>query len=484
MHKFEQLGLSPIALEAIKIKGFTEPTEIQQKTIPMLLQTDQDIIAQAQTGTGKTATFGLVFVDKLEPNKKKPQAIVLAPTRELAVQVSEEINSLKGKKRLTIVPIYGGQSITMQRNQLRRGVDVVVGTPGRVLDHLKNGYLDLSEIKYMVLDEADEMLNMGFVDDIEEVITFANPDKQTLLFSATMPQRIKSLAKRYLKNQTMIAAKQDRLTNNLVEQIYFEVKQRDKFDALCRIIDIEDNFYGIIFCRTKVNVDSITKHLTDRGYKAEAIHGDVVQKKREHILNNFKKQKTMIMVATDVAARGIDVNNLSHVINYSLPQNPESYVHRVGRTGRAGNKGTAISFVTSSERRQLSFIKRISKAEITKKQLPDADKIITIKKKKIAEDIFTILQEDKLDLYKEFAKILTDEMDPVDIVSALLKYKFSEQLDKNNYKKIDTSSRSSSSNQRGATRLFITTGRQDGMTPQKLVNGIEKKDRSKTKSYG
>lgn len=475
MEKFINLGLSESSLKALERKGFEEPTEIQEKTIPILLESKQDVIAQAQTGTGKTAAFGLVFVENLIEHLGHPQAIVLAPTRELAVQVSEEINSLKGDKGLSIVPIYGGQSISLQLKQLKRGVDIVIGTPGRVLDHLERGSLDISAVKYMVLDEADEMLNMGFIEDIEKVLEKTPDDRQLLLFSATMPKRIMSLAKNYMPDYQLIQAKKKQLTNNLVDQLYYEVNRADKFDALCRIIDIEEEFYGIIFCRTKVDVDEVSKKLEDRGYAVGALHGDIAQKQREKVLESFKEKKTMVMVATDVAARGIDVNNLTHVINYSLPQDPESYVHRIGRTGRAGKEGTAITFITPAEFRRLSFIEKAAKTEIRYEKVPEVEDIIKTKKDRIRTDLQNIIEKANLTPYKEIIETTLEGIDRDELLAALLKHTYGNELNVSNYKKIkDVKSASKDlMGKKGKTRLFITMGKRDNMNPGKLVNFIE-----------
>ncbi|MCK5460591.1 DEAD/DEAH box helicase [Candidatus Gracilibacteria bacterium] len=487
---FADLGLSAMALEAIRKKGFEEPTEIQIKTIPLLLKSNQDVIAQAQTGTGKTATFGLVFADKLTPRKSKaPQAIVLAPTRELAVQVAEELNSLKGSKNFSIVPIYGGQSWGMQRKHLQVGVDIVVGTPGRVMDHLEKGTLKLDKIEYFVLDEADEMLNMGFIEDIETILEYVKKDRQMLLFSATMPARIAGLAKKYMKNPVSIKTEKDRIANNAVDQIYFEVSMRDKFETLCRIIDMEEEFYGIIFCRTKNDSDGVSKQLGDRGYRAEAFHGDITQDRREQILGNFRRRKTEILVATDVAARGIDVSDLTHVINYALPQNSESYVHRIGRTGRAGKTGKAITLVTPSEFRKLRMFEHHAKAEIQKKAIPGASEMVELNKCKIIRDMESILVESQL--LKKYEKLgieMFKDKEPQAIIAALLKYSFSEKLDEASYKTIQQGrggQRSERGGRRedvgrpisgkfGTTRLFLTTGKQDGATVPKILRMIEK----------
>ena len=485
---FADLGLSPTVLDAIKAKGFEEPTEIQAKTIPLLLESDQDVIAQAQTGTGKTATFGLVFTDRLETQKSKaPQAIVLAPTRELALQVSEEINSLKGDKNLSIAPVYGGQSWGLQKKHLNAGVDIVVGTPGRVMEHLEKGTLKLDEVKYFVLDEADEMLNMGFIEDIEIILQHVNPERQVLLFSATMPSRIANLAKKYMREPITIKTQKDRIANNSVDQIYFEVLQRDKFEALCRIIDVEEEFYGIIFCRTKIECDQVSKQLNDRGYRAAAMHGDVTQDQRERILQSFKKQDTEVLVATDVAARGIDVNNLTHVINYSLPQNSESYVHRIGRTGRAGKNGRAITLITPSEFRKLRDFEYHAKAEITKQVIPDSDTMVELKKQKLVRDLATLAQDPKgLKLYEDLALELFEDQSPLTIIASLLKHSFADDLDKSAYRHIEetkrgrntpaggrANGRSSEPDRMGTTRLFLTTGRKDGANPGKILQIID-----------
>ncbi|MBU1078686.1 MAG: DEAD/DEAH box helicase, partial [Spirochaetes bacterium] len=376
MENFKKLGLSDESCHALTIKGFEEPTEIQEKVIPLLLHSEKDVIGQAQTGTGKTAAFGLPILERLKEGQKDVQVLILTPTRELALQVAEEINSLKGKRRIRIAPIYGGQAISQQFQKLKKGIDIVVGTPGRIIDHIKRGTLVLSHISYLVLDEADEMLNMGFIDDIKEIIKHTNKHRKILLFSATMPERIRHLAENYMGKYEFIKIQKKNLTVELTNQIYFEVAAADKQDALCRIIDVEPEFYALIFCRTKINVKNLAKKLGDRGYDVDALHGDMSQGLREKVLKKFKDRKINILVATDVAARGIDIIDLTHVINYSLPQDPESYIHRIGRTGRAGKQGTAITFITPSEYRQLMLIERVAKTSIEKASLPNVKDIV------------------------------------------------------------------------------------------------------------
>lgn len=471
---FNNLGLSDRVLQAINKKGFEEPTAIQVMTIPLMLRDDTNIIAQAQTGTGKTAAFGLPLIEMINTDAKEVQALILTPTRELAIQVSEEILSLKGDRDLRIVPIYGGQSITQQLRSLKKGVHVVVGTPGRVIDHLKRKTLKIGNIEHLILDEADEMLNMGFIDDMEEIMAHTNPDKRTLLFSATIPKKIKELAHKYMDGYELLTVKKEQLTTNLTDQIYYEVKVSDKFESLCRIIDIEDDFYGLVFCRTKSDVDTVTDHLIDRGYDAEAIHGDISQAQRERTLDKFKNKKINILVATDVAARGIDVNNLTHVINYSLPQDPESYVHRIGRTGRAGNEGTAITFITPSEYKRLMFIQRMAKTDIKKSKIPNVKDILKAKRKKIYEDLTTVLKDEIDDEYFKWAAKLLEENAPEKILAALLNYSFEDELNPDNYREIKNagSSRGSQLDKEGKARLFVSLGKKDKINPKKLVDII------------
>ena len=470
---FNDLGLSAKALDAINKKGFEEPTAIQAMTIPVMLRDDTNIIAQAQTGTGKTAAFGLPLIEMINTNSKAVQALILAPTRELAIQISEEISSLKGDKNIKVIPIYGGQSIDQQLRRLKKGVHIVVGTPGRVIDHLNRKTLKLGKIEHLILDEADEMLNMGFIEDMEEIMKHTNPAKRTLLFAATMPGRIKDLAHKYMDGYELLTAKKEQLTTNLTEQIYFEVKASDKFEALCRIIDIEDDFYGLVFCRTKSDVDSVVTHLVDRGYDAEAIHGDISQAQRERTLGNFRKQRVNILIATDVAARGIDIINLTHVINYSLPQDPDSYVNRIGRTGRAGNEGTAITFITPSEYKRLMFIQRIAKTDIKKSKVPNVKDIIKAKKKKIYDDLTTILEDEIDTKYYDWAKKLLGDNNPTEILAAILNYCFEEELNPDAYGEIkEVGVKGKQLDQQGKARLFVALGKKDEINAKKLVKLI------------
>ena len=470
LEEFKALGLSDDILTAIAKKGFETPSAIQSLTIPHLLTTDKDIIAQAQTGTGKTAAFGLPIIQMLTSRRNIPQAIVLVPTRELALQVTQELISFNTHD-LSIAPIYGGASMTEQLRRLKKGIDIVVGTPGRILDHIRRGTLDLSTIAYLVLDEADEMLNMGFVEDVEEIMGHTGEDRRVLLFSATMPERIIRLSEAYMRNTEVLRVESQHLTADLTNQIYFEVREADKFDAMTRIIDIEPDFYGIVFCRTKIGVDEVATRLVTQGYSAEGLHGDVSQAQREKILRKFRDKAVNILVATDVAARGIDVSNLSHVINYSLPQDSESYVHRIGRTGRAGNQGTAITFISGAELRRFNWMMRDIKADIKRETLPSPQDIVAMKRAKIKDDLQEIVANESYGDYADIAAELLESYAPDVALGALLRLAFRSELDQSNYPEI----RSFSVDRKGKARLFLALGGRDGYTARRIVEMLKRK---------
>ncbi len=468
---FADLGLSAEMLEAVAAKGFETPTSIQKLTIPLLLSGRNDIIAQSQTGTGKTAAFGLPILQQLEPLKSAVQAIVLVPTRELALQAAEELISLNAQRRLSITAIYGGAAMNEQLRRLSRGVDIVVGTPGRVLDHIRRGTLKLDQVKFLVLDEADEMLNMGFVEDVEEIISHTGEDRRVMLFSATMPQRIVRLSESYMRDTELVKVESQQLTADLTNQIYFEVRESDKFDALTRIIDVEPDFYGIVFCRTKVDADALATRLVQRGYSAEGLHGDVSQAMREKILKKFRDKVVNILVATDVAARGIDVSNLSHVINYSLPQDSESYVHRIGRTGRAGKQGTAITFISHFEYRRFNGMMRDIRADIRREQLPSPQDIVAMKRTRISEEMEEIITDGSNTAYTDMAAELLERHEPIEALSALLRLAFRSELDESSYPEI----RSFSVDRKGTARLFLALGGRDGFSPRKIVDMLKRR---------
>ena len=497
---FESLGLGERTLKAVKAKGFEEPSEIQAACIPLLLKEGTEVVGQAQTGTGKTAAFALPILETVDEEKKSVQALILTPTRELALQVSEEINSLKGERKTEVTPIYGGASMEIQLRKLKRGVQIVVGTPGRILDHIKRGTLDLSNLVFMVLDEADEMLDMGFIEDIEEVLKNVPETRRMLMFSATMPPQIQKLAENFMKNPTLVRTQKTDAATPQADQIYFEVKEADKIEALTRIIDRDPDFYGVIFCRTKLQCDEIGHKLQARGYDAEALHGDLSQRERETILRKMKERVIRILVATDVAARGLDIQDLTHVINYSLPSDPEIYIHRVGRTGRAGKEGTAITFITPSEARRFSYIKKASKSEIRKEEIPTPREVVERRRELIKEQLLSALEKDGGEEYRSISEGLLEDNDPVDVLSSVLSLFYRDALDESQYKDISVGKKrertkkksnaetsytdrkkedrerpydkikTPSMDDEGLTRLFIARGRNDGLTKRGLAD--------------
>ena len=372
---FQDLALIPPVLQALNDAGYENPTPIQAQTIPPLLE-GRDIIGQAQTGTGKTAAFSLPILNNIDPDNNRPQALVLAPTRELALQVAEAFQGYgKHLNGFHVLPIYGGQSYQIQLKQLRRAAHVVVGTPGRVIDHIKRGTLDLSNLKYLVLDEADEMLRMGFIDDVEWVLSQTPPTRQIALFSATMPQVIRKIAQKHLDNPVEISIKTKSRTADTIRQRFWSVSGYHKLDALTRILEVEAFDGMIVFVRTKLATVELSEKLEARGYNTAPLSGDVPQNQRERTVERLKKGKLDILVATDVAARGLDVERISHVVNYDMPYDPEAYVHRIGRTGRAGRKGEAILFVTPREKRLLNSLERSTKQKIERMEMPSTETV-------------------------------------------------------------------------------------------------------------
>ena len=470
MQRFEDYGLSREVLDALEKKGFEEPSDIQKLVIPELLKERTHLIGQAQTGTGKTAAFGIPILETLEPDKTV-KALILAPTRELANQVADEIYSLKGKKDIKVLAVYGGASIENQIKKLKSGVDIVVGTPGRVMDLMRKKVLKVSNLDYFVLDEADEMLNMGFIEDIELILEETNDEKKMLFFSATIPKTIMSIAKKFMKDYKLLKVEKQELTTDLTEQIYYEVKQEDKFEALCRVLDYTQNFYGIVFCRTKSEVDEVTNKLKARNYDAECIHGDITQGLRQKALDLFKKKILTILVATDVAARGIDVSNLTHVINYSIPQEAESYVHRIGRTGRAGHKGIAITFVTPREARTLAQIKRVTKTDIKRESIPNVTEILNAKEEALVAYIDEIIKEEDYKSYEHLTEKLIDGRDPKHVLSSLLRHFYEDEFLPESYSEIEDVKVKIDDR----TRLFIALGSKDGYNPGRLLDLLNKK---------
>lgn len=392
---FADLGLDPKVLKALSDVGYEKPSAIQAATIPPLLE-GRDVVGLAQTGTGKTAAFALPILSRLDLSQKTPQALVLAPTRELALQVCEAFEKYAAHmKGVHVLPVYGGQAYGVQLSALRRGVHVIVGTPGRIMDHLAKGTLDLTELRFLVLDEADEMLNMGFAEDVETILADTPDDKNVALFSATMPSQIRRISKQYLTNPEEITVKAKTTTSPNITQRYLMVSYPQKVDALTRILEVE-NFEGmIVFVRTKNETETLAEKLRARGFSAAAINGDVAQAQRERTVNQLKSAKLDILVATDVAARGLDVERISHVVNYDIPTDTESYVHRIGRTGRAGRSGDAISFVTPRERYLLKHIEKATRQPLTQMQLPTADDVNATRLTRFDDQITEALTQTK-----------------------------------------------------------------------------------------
>ncbi len=481
--KFSDLGLSEKMLAAITKKGYEYPSPVQAGVIPLLLNGDKDIIGQAQTGTGKTASFGIPLLERLDKNSRDIQAMILAPTRELAIQVAEEIKSF-AVDGVNIQLLYGGQNVRDELSGLKRGPQIVVGTPGRVKDHLiKRRTLNLDNINYFILDEADEMLNIGFKEEIEEILEHTPKQKKVLLFSATMPRSIQDIVHKYIGDHDKVTIQREEKTNKNITQVCYKVNEGDKFEALCRVIEVEFDFYGIIFCRTKSDVDDVAARLMNRGYKVEGIHGDIDQSMREKTLARFKNKSISILVATDVAARGIDVNSLTHVVNYSLPDSAETYTHRIGRTGRAGNKGEAISFVSRRDSRMLMFIERLIKQKIEVAKLPEVAQVIEFKKKRLVTNTQEFIDAKQGEKYFELAKQLLELGEAHEVLAALIKEGYGNEFSETHYNMIREDSRPAN-NPNGTKRLFVAKGKLDNLTPGTLIKFLEREAEAKIGDVG
>ena len=501
---FESLGLSEPTLRAIGELGYEEPTPIQARTISRMLA-DADVIAQAQTGTGKTGAFALPIVERVDTALRMPQALVMTPTRELAVQVAEAFHAYGKFHDVAVLPVYGGQPIERQLGALRRGVHVVVGTPGRLLDHIQRGTLKLDQVRTVVLDEADEMLDMGFVEDIEAILKETPETRQTALFSATMPGPIAALAKRYMRDPQRITVQAEQMTVPQIRQTYYEVGSRDKFEVLARVLDFEMPSSAIIFCRTKSEVDALGERLIARAFPAETLHGDLSQAQRDRVMGRFKTGQVELLVATDVAARGLDIEHVSHVINYDIPLDPEIYVHRIGRTGRAGRAGCAITLVTPRERRLLRTIERATGAEIRRVHLPTIADVIARRRESFKETLRETLSGGGLEPYQIMAEQLGEEYSPTDLAAAAFKLlldqslvetddplaaqeprlddrgerparrRFDDDRGERRYGDGGHGGRREARDfgpERGMTRLYIDVGRDDGVRPADIVGAI------------
>lgn len=469
-NRFDDLPLSKELLKAVEDMGFEEATPIQALAIPALLE-GHDIIGQAQTGTGKTAAFGIPLLEGINTKSKDVQGLVICPTRELAIQVAAELTSLAARKKgVFILPVYGGQPMDRQLRALSRGVQVVVGTPGRIMDHMDRGTLNLASVRFAVLDEADEMMDMGFFEDMETILADTSEDCQKAMFSATMPPAIQNLAERFLRDPKTLKITQKRLTVPTIEQLWFEVRQHQKLDALCRVLDTWNPNRAIVFCSTKHGTDELVSSLQGRGYQADALHGNLSQTQRDRVMARFRNGTLDILAATDVAARGLDIDDVDAVINYDIPNGAENYVHRIGRTGRAGKTGKAFTFVTPRETYALRDIARRTKAPITQTQLPSRFEVANIKTAQLLEEVRAVIVENNLAKHTLMVeKFLEGDETSMQMAAALLK-----MLMKREFGDADSTEekRPKLSPSGDSVRLFFNLGHKAKITPRDIVGAI------------
>jgi ATP-dependent RNA helicase DeaD len=475
--KFEEMNLSPELCKAVLDMGFEEATPIQSQAISVIME-GKDVIGQSQTGTGKTAAFGIPCLEMINPEDRRLQAVILCPTRELAIQVSEEFRKLlKYKDAIRVLPIYGGQPIDRQILALKKGAQVIIGTPGRVMDHMRRRTLKMETVKMVVLDEADEMLDMGFREDIETILVKIPEDHQTVMFSATLSPEILNLSKRFLKEPEFIKVIPKELTVPSIEQFYFDVKERLKPDALSRLIDVYDPKLALVFCNTKKRVDEVVELLQGRGYFAEGLHGDLKQVQRDKVMQKFRNGTIEILVATDVAARGIDVDDIDLVFNYDVPQDEEYYVHRIGRTGRAGRAGKAFTFCVGKEIYKLRDIMRYTKTKILQQKLPTLSDVEEMKTNVFIEKIKGIMDEGHLTKYMNIVdKLLAEDYAAMDIAAALLKYNLLEiqtdPIDAMDDINLGGTEMYGGSDDNNMVRLFINAGKKNKIRAKDIVGAI------------
>lgn len=419
MAKFEDLNLSASVMKAIESLGFEETTPVQEMTIPLSLA-GHDVIGQAQTGTGKTAAFGIPLIEKIDPLETKIQALILTPTRELAIQVAEEIGKIGKFKKIRSLPIYGGQDITRQIRALKQHPHVLIATPGRLIDHMNRKTIRLDHLKFIVLDEADEMLDMGFLEDIEKILYSCPEERQMLMFSATMKGEIEKISKRFMKEAKRVAVKKQDVTAPSIEQVYYEVNERQKLDVLCRLLDLQSPELAIVFGRTKRRVDELTQALQTRGFICDGLHGDLSQRQRDLVMRKFRDGRIDVLVATDVAARGLDVSGVTHVYNFDIPQDVDSYVHRIGRTGRAGRTGMANTFVTPRETGHLRAIEQATKQKVRREPIPTVAEAREGKQRLLQDKVITALENENNIAYRGIAEEMLDQYDSISIIAAAL----------------------------------------------------------------
>ena len=470
--KFDELNIDERILRAIEDMGFEETSPIQTQAIPAVCE-GIDVVGQAQTGTGKTAAYTIPMLMKIDPQIKKPQAIVLCPTRELAVQVAEEIRKLaKYMSDIKVLPVYGGQEIVRQIKSLKTGVQIIVGTPGRVMDHMRRKTVKFDNINMVILDEADEMLDMGFREDMETILTETPEDRQTVMFSATMPKAIMDIARNFQKDARIIKVVRKELTVSNIEQFYYEVRPNNKTEVLCRLIDIYNPRLSVVFCNTKRQVDELISELKGRGYFADGIHGDMKQQQRDRVMDDFRSGKVDILIATDVAARGIDVDDVDMVFNYDIPQDEEYYVHRIGRTGRAGRSGMALSFISGKEVYKLKDIERYCKTKILAKPVPSLDDVKNTKLDNMFDKIRQTIEEggltDMVNLVEEHVN--QEEYTSMDMAAALLKMLIGDTLDRED--EVEEFHFDTDKDDSRMVRLFINIGKKDKIKPANILGAI------------
>ena len=472
--RFEEMGLSEEIQKAVRYTGFEEASPIQAKAIPAMIS-GIDLIGQAQTGTGKTAAFGIPLLEKVDPKLKKLQAIVLCPTRELAIQVADEIRNLSRYMHgIKVLPIYGGQDIVKQIRSLKSGTQIVIGTPGRVMDHMRRKTMKLDFVHTVVLDEADEMLNMGFREDIEFVLSGVPEERQTVLFSATMPKPIMEITKKFQNNAKVIKVTKKELTVPNIEQYYYDVKPKKKEEVLSRLLDIYSPRLSVVFCNTKKQVDLLVNALLGRGYFAAGLHGDMKQEQRDRVMQGFRTGKTEILVATDVAARGIDVDEVEAVFNYDLPQDDEYYVHRIGRTGRAGREGRAFSFVSGKEVYKLKEIQRYCKTKIYAQKVPSLNDVANTKMENILDDVERVIEQEDLDMMINAIeeRVNNSEFTAMDMAAAFLKICCGMTEDNKNTEENDWEFGDTGAGEDGMVRLFINIGKKQRVRPGDILGAI------------
>jgi ATP-dependent RNA helicase DeaD len=468
---FGSLGLKDALVESTRDQGFEEPTPIQRRTIPLLLQ-GRDVVAQAQTGTGKTAAFALPLLQQVDPSNRSVQSLVLTPTRELAVQVAGSTHALGRHLDIQVLPVYGGQPIERQLRALRSGVQIVIGTPGRVLDHLRRGSLDVTGVRTLVLDEADEMLDLGFEDELEAILADLPAERQTALFSATIPPRIRRLCRTAMRDAEIVSIEPEKLTVPQVHQSYYQVSPGAKLDALIRILDMESPGSCIIFCRTKRTVDEVGEALTSQGYPADTLHGDLSQAMRDHVMHRFREGVSELLVATDVAARGLDIEHVSHVVNFDIPEDPEQYVHRIGRTARAGRSGDAITFVAPREMRLLREIERLIHKRIQPERVPSAGDIALRRLEIAKESIARSIDQGGLDPYLLAVESLATDGDFAKVAAAALRLVLEQDGSASRTNISALAGEAAAGVEHGMRRLFIDLGRKQGVRPTDLVEAI------------